>query len=181
MTTVPIDSANDKVVIQDATDSTLKLVTASSIAAIKAIYSEKISVGQTVTFASISNTYAYNANGGSQFQYAHTFKTVGNTAIIGMSVPVKITASLADVYIIITDGPASPSSSNVIAVASAQTAYSSGLSVINLTTKFVSTSSTHTFYVWVASNSATVTFNTFSGGSPTWFFPNSAFTLIETA
>ena len=183
MTTVPIDSANDKVVIQDATDSTLKLITASSISAVKAIYSEKISVGQSVSFASISNTYAYNANGGSQFQYAHTFKTVGNTAIISMSVPVKITTALADAYIIITDGPSSPSSSNVIAVASAQTSYSNGLAVINLTTKFVSTSSTHTFYVWVASSSGSGTFNTFSisGGTPTWFVPNSVFTLIETA
>ena len=183
MTTVPIDSANDKVVIQDATDSTLKLITASSISAVKAIYSEKISVGQSVTFASISNTYAYNANGGSQFQYAHTFKTVGNTAIISMSVPVKITAAGSKVYLIITDGPSSPTSSNVIACGVGSVGFADGETNISFSTKFVSTSSSHTFYVWVASSGVSADFNTYSpaGGTPAWFVENSVFTLIETA
>lgn len=183
MTTVPIDSANDKVVIQDATDSTLKLITASSIAAVKAIYSEKISVGQSVTFASISNTYAYNANGGSQFQYAHTFKTVGNTAIISMSVPVKITAAGSKVYLIITDGPSSPTSSNVIACGVGSVGFADGETNISFSTKFVSTSSSHTFYVWVASSGVSATLNTYSpaGGTPAWFVENSLFSLIETA
>jgi fibronectin-binding autotransporter adhesin len=183
MTTVPIDSANDKVVIQDATDSTLKLITASSISAVKAIYSEKISVGQSITFASISNTYAYNANGGSQFQYAHTFKTVGNTAIISMSVPVKITAAGSKVYLIITDGPSSPTSSNVIACGVGSVGFADGETNISFSTKFVSTSSSHTFYVWVASSGVSATLNTYSpaGGTPAWFVENSLFSLIETA
>lgn len=183
LSTVPIDSANDKVLIQDATDSKIRLITASSVAAVKAIYSEKISNTQSVTFAGISNTYAYNANGGSQFQYAHTFKSVGNAAIISMSVPVKITSALADVYVMITDGPSTPSTSNVIGSGFAHAAYSNGIVVVNFTTKFISTSSSHTFYVWVASNSGSAVFNTFSisGGTPSWFVANSTFSLIETA
>jgi hypothetical protein len=184
LSTVPIDSANDKVVVTDySTSNKLKLVAVSSLTSVKAIYSEKISVGQSVTFASISNTYAYNANGGSQFQYAHTFKTVGNTAIISMSVPVKITAAGSQVYVIITDGSSTPSASNVIASGVASVGFSNGETTVSLSTKFVSTSSTHTFYVWVASSGVSATFNVYSptGGTPTWFVPNSVFTLIETA
>jgi hypothetical protein len=182
MTTVPIDSANDKLLIQDATDNNVRLVTASSVTPIKAIYSEKISNTQSFTFSSITSVYAYNANGGSQFQYTHTFKNIGNTAIISMSVPAKL-ATASQVYVIIADGSSVPSIANVIACGVASVGSANGETTISLSTKFVSTSLSHTFYIWVAGSGSSATLNTYTpaGGLPGYFYPNSIFSLIETA
>jgi hypothetical protein len=182
VSTVAIDPANDKLLIQDATDNNVRLVTASSVTPIKAIYSEKISNTQSFTFSSITSVYAYNANGGSQFQYTHTFKNIGNTAIISMSVPAKL-ATASQVYVIIADGSSVPSIANVIACGVASVGSANGETTISLSTKFVSTSLSHTFYIWVAGSGSSATLNTYTpaGGLPGYFYPNSIFSLIETA
>jgi hypothetical protein len=182
VSTVPIDPANDKLLIQDATDNNVRLVTASSVTPIKAIYSEKISNTQSFTFSSITSVYAYNANGGSQFQYTHTFKNIGNTAIINMSVPAKL-ATASQVYVIIADGSSVPSIANVVACGVASVGSANGETTISLSTKFVSTSLSHTFYIWVAGSGSSATLNTYTpaGGLPGYFYPNSIFSLIETA
>ena len=182
VSTVAIDPANDKLLIQDATDNNVRLVTASSVTPIKAIYSEKISNTQSFTFSSITSVYAYNANGGSQFQYTHTFKNIGNTAIINMSVPAKLTTA-SQVYVIIADGSSVPSIANVVACGVASVGSANGETTISLSTKFVSTSLSHTFYIWVAGSGSSATLNTYtpSGGLPGYFYPNSIFSLIETA
>jgi hypothetical protein len=182
VSTVAIDPANDKLLIQDATDNNVRLVTASSVTPIKAIYSEKISNTQSVTFSGITSVYPYNANGGSQFQYTHTFKNIGNTAIINMSVPAKL-ATASQVYVIIADGSSVPSIANVIACGVASVGFANGETTISLSTKFVSTSLSHTFYVWVAGSGSSATLNTYTpaGGLPGYFYPNSIFSLIETA
>jgi hypothetical protein len=182
VSTVAIDPANDKLLIQDATDNNVRLVTASSVTPIKAIYSEKISNTQSFTFSSITSVYAYNANGGSQFQYTHTFKGIGNTAIINMSVPAKL-ATASQVYVIIADGSSLPSIANVIACGVASVGSANGETTISLSTKFVSTSLSHTFYIWVAGSGSSATLNTYTpaGGLPGYFYPNSIFSLIETA
>ena len=182
VSTVAIDPANDKLLIQDATDNNVRLVTASSVTPIKAIYSEKISNTQSFTFSSITSVYAYNANGGSQFQYTHTFKNIGNTAIINMSVPAKL-ATASQVYVIIADGSSVPSIANVVACGVASVGSANGETTISLSTKFVSTSLSHTFYIWVAGSGSSATLNTYTpaGGLPGYFYPNSIFSLIETA
>jgi hypothetical protein len=182
VSTVAIDPANDKLLIQDATDNNVRLVTASSVTPIKAIYSEKISNTQSFTFSSITSVYPYNANGGSQFQYTHTFKNIGNTAIISMSVPAKL-ATASQVYVIIADGSSVPSIANVIACGVASVGSANGETTISLSTKFVSTSLSHTFYIWVAGSGSSATLNTYTpaGGLPGYFYPNSIFSLIETA
>jgi hypothetical protein len=182
VSTVAIDPANDKLLIQDATDNNVRLVTASSVTPIKAIYSEKISNTQSFTFSSITSVYAYNANGGSQFQYTHTFKNIGNTAIISMSVPAKLTTA-SQVYVIIADGSSVPSIANVIACGVASVGSANGETTISLSTKFVSTSLSHTFYIWVAGSGSSAILNTYTpaGGLPGYFYPNSIFSLIETA
>jgi hypothetical protein len=182
VSTVAIDSANDKIFIQDATDNKVRLVVSNSVTTTKAVYSEKISNTQFFTFAGITNVYPYNANGGSQFQYTHTFKTIGNTAIISMSVPVKVATS-SQVYLIIADGSSVPSIANVIACGIASVGSANGETTISFSTKFVSTSLSHTFYIWAAGSGTTATYNTYtpSGGLPGYFYPNSIFSLIETA
>jgi hypothetical protein len=182
VSTVAIDSANDKIFIQDATDNKVRLVVSSSVTTTKAVYSEKISNTQFFTFSGITNVYPYNANGGSQFQYTHTFKTIGNTAIISMSVPVKVATS-SQVYLIIADGSSVPSIANVIACGIASVGSANGETTISFSTKFVSTSLSHTFYIWAAGSGTTATYNTYtpSGGLPGYFYPNSIFSLIETA
>jgi hypothetical protein len=182
VSTVAIDSANDKIFIQDATDNNVRLVVSSSVTTTKAVYSEKISNTQFFTFSGITNVYPYNANGGSQFQYTHTFKTIGNTAIISMSVPVKVATS-SQVYLIIADGSSVPSIANVIACGIASVGSANGETTISFSTKFVSTSLSHTFYIWAAGSGTTATYNTYtpSGGLPGYFYPNSIFSLIETA
>jgi len=182
ISTVAIDSANDKIFIQDATDNKVRLVVSSSVTTTKAVYSEKISNTQFFTFAGITNVYPYNANGGSQFQYTHTFKTIGNTAIISMSVPVKVATS-SQVYLIIADGSSVPNIANVIACGIASVGSANGETTISFSTKFVSTSLSHTFYIWAAGSGTTATYNTYtpSGGLPGYFYPNSIFSLIETA
>jgi hypothetical protein len=182
VSTVAIDPANDKLLIQDATDNNVRLVTASSVTPIKAIYSEKISNTQSFTFSSITSVYAYNANGGSQFQYTHTFKNIGNTAIINMSVPAKL-ATASQVYVIIADGSSVPSIANVVACGVASVGSANGETTISLSTKFVSTSLSHTFYIWVAGSGSSATLNNYTpaGGLPGYFYPNSIFSLIETA
>ena len=182
VSTVAIDSSNDKIFIQDATDNKVRLVVSSSVTTTKAIYSEKISNTQFFTFASITSVYPYNANGGSQFQYTHTFKAIGNTAIISMSVPVKMAIS-SQAYLIIADGSSVPSVANVIACGIASVGSANGETTISFSTKFVSTSLSHTFYIWAAGSGTSATYNTYtpSGGLPGYFYPNSIFSLIETA
>ena len=182
VSTVAIDSSNDKIFIQDATDNKVRLVVSSSVTTTKAIYSEKISNTQFFTFSGITNVYPYNANGGSQFQYTHTFKAIGNTAIISMSVPVKMAIS-SQAYLIIADGSSVPSVANVIACGIASVGSANGETTISFSTKFVSTSLSHTFYIWAAGSGTSATYNTYtpSGGLPGYFYPNSIFSLIETA
>jgi hypothetical protein len=184
----PIDS--DTILIRDsAASNALKTSTISSIYYIKFIYSEDIfkssSGGQIMAISSSAGVAVQQSGSTSDWTYTWTPKTVGNKALIRVSVPF-LPQNDATCYVGILESPYS-TPSNVIS-ASGVYGDSTAFNTMQTDVLFVSTASTHTFKIIVGSNQSmniTVASNPFGSyfsqtGSST-FQAKVHFELIEFA
>ena len=172
--TTPI--AADTVLLRDSADSNkLKLVAFSSVGAAKFIYSETISRApgseQSNTLASppsFPGSYAALQQSGSTSDWSYTWtpKTIGNKALLKVSIPVT-TSSDVSIYAGIVKDSASLGVGEVIAVAGC---YASDFRAVVLIAEctFTSTAATHTFKVWFGSAQAS-TLTIAQNGTATWF------------
>jgi hypothetical protein len=150
--TTPVDA--DTVLIRDsAASNALKTSTISSISSVKFVWSEEIvkpsGAGQYMVVSSGSGTPIQESGSTSDWSYTWTPKTVGNKAIIRVSVPFQPQFD-ALCYVGIAQSPYSLPGD----VISASGVYAESTSANTMSTDvfFVSTASTHTFKILVTSN-----------------------------
>lgn len=168
--------AADTFLIRDSADSNrVKRIASSAVGAAKFIYSETISrapgTEQSNTLASPpSFTASYAALQQSlstaDWSYTWTPKTVGNKALIKVSIPVTPSSDVA-IYAGIVKDSTSLGVGEVIAVAGGYAADSRTVVLIAECT-FTSTAASHTFKVWFGPSAAS-TLTVALNGTATWF------------
>lgn len=168
--------AADTFLVRDSADSNkLKTVVASAVGAAKFIYSETISrapgTEQSNTLASppsFTASYAALQQSGSTADWSYTWtpKTVGNKALIKVSIPVTPSSDVA-IYAGIVKDSTSLGVGEVIAVAGGYAADSRTVVLIAECT-FTSTAASHTFKVWFGPSAAS-TLTVALNGTATWF------------
>jgi hypothetical protein len=190
LATKPTPIAADKLLLRDSEDSNkLKLVDFSSVGAAKFIYSETISRAQgseqTATIGAGGYDVLEQSGSTSDWSYTWTPKTVGNKALLKVSIPITSSNDTTVYAAIVKDSGAA---GDVVAV-SGQYASGGFPMVLIVEGTFTSTASTHTFKVWFgpsgSTTSMTIAENT-NGGNASWFNNNAStrnakvqFELIE--
>jgi fibronectin-binding autotransporter adhesin len=185
--TVPVDA--DTVLLRDsAASNALKTASIGTIGAVKFVYSEEIvkpsTTGQFMSISSGVGTAIQESGSTSDWSYTWTPKTVGNKALIKVSVPFQ-PQNDGICYVGIAQSPyAQPGD-----IISASGVYGESTSFNTMSTNicFVSTVSTYTFKILVTSNQTmgiTVAANTggsYFNQSSSTFHAKVHFELIEFA
>jgi len=185
--TVPVDA--DTVLLRDsAASNALKTASIGTIGAVKFVYSEEIvkpsTLGQFMSISSGVGTAIQESGSTSDWSYTWTPKTVGNKALIKVSVPFQ-PQNDGICYVGIAQSPyAQPGD-----IISASGVYGESTSFNTMSTNicFVSTVSTYTFKILVTSNQTmgiTVAANTggsYFNQSSSTFHAKVHFELIEFA
>jgi hypothetical protein len=159
----PIDA--DTVLLRDsAASNALKTATVSSINKVKFVYSEGFAKtggsGQTITVATPGTGYVIQL-AGSTSDWTYTWNTtVGNKAIIRVSVPIQTTTPTpvdGPVYIGVAKDSASPTATDYIGVGGAYltAAQNSPVNVI-ADMVFTATATSHTFRIFVTGAAQTL-------------------------
>jgi hypothetical protein len=159
----PIDA--DTVLLRDsAASNALKTATVSSINRVKFVYSEGFAKtggsGQTITVATPGTGYVIQL-AGSTSDWTYTWNTtVGNKAIIRVSVPIQTTTPTpvdGPVYIGVAKDSASPTATDYIGVGGAYltAAQNSPVNVI-ADMVFTATATSHTFRIFVTGAAQTL-------------------------
>ncbi len=182
--------AADTFLVRDSADSNkLKTVVASAVGAAKFIYSETISRAQgseqSASIAAGGYAVLQQSGSASDWSYTWTPKTIGNKALLKVSLPVTASNDVTVYAAIVKDSGAV---GDVVAVCGQYV--SSGFpAVMIIQGAFTSTAATHTFKVWFgpsgSTTSMTIAQNT-NGGNADWFNNDSSsqnakvqFELIE--
>lgn len=165
--------AADTFLVRDSADSNkLKTVVASAVGAAKFIYSETISRSQgTEQSPSVpAGGYAVLQQSGSTADWSYTWtpKTVGNKALLKVSLPVTASNDVTVYAAIVKDSGAV---GDVVAVCGQYV--SSGFpAVMIIQGTFTSTAASHTFKVWFGPSGLTTTMTIAennNGGNADWF------------
>lgn len=165
--------AADTFLVRDSADSNkLKTVVASAVGAAKFIYSETISRAQgTEQSPSVpAGGYAVLQQSGSTADWSYTWtpKTVGNKALLKVSLPVTSSNDVTVYAAIVKDSGAV---GDVVAVCGQYV--SSGFpAVMIIQGTFTSTAASHTFKVWFGPSGLTTTMTIAennNGGNADWF------------
>lgn len=170
----PIDA--DTVLLRDsAASNALKTATVASLTTVRFAYSEDIvktsTSGQVSVVTGGAGTAIQQASSTSDWTYTWTPKTIGNKALIRVSMPVLM-ASDSYIYAGIVKSPYA--AADVIGVGGA---YGGNASPINAGAEavFTSTASSHVFKIWITSSiSQTLTIAANGGGS---YFGNTGSTF----
>jgi len=186
--TTPV--AADTVLLRDSADSNkLKLVAFSSVGAAKFIYSETISRAQgseqTATIGAGGYAVLQQSGSTSDWSYTWTPKTIGNKALLKVSIPITAGGDTVAYAAIVKD---SGVAGDVVAVCGQYAPNDRPITLI-IEGTFTSTASTHTFKVWFGPSGSSTTMaiaqNT-DGGNADWFNNNTStrnakvqFELIE--
>lgn len=184
---VPVDA--DTVLIRDsAASNVLKTASVGTIGVVKFLYSEGIvkssASGQYMSITAGTGTAVQESGSTSDWTYTWTPKTVGNKAIIRVSVPFQPQFD-AVCYVGIAKSPYSQPGD--IISASAVYGESTSFNTVSTDVVFTSTASSHTFKILVTANQSmaiTVAANTagsYFGQSGTTFQAKVQFELIEFA
>jgi hypothetical protein len=175
--TTPVDA--DTVLIRDsAASNALKTASVSSLGVVKFVYSEGFSKagggGQTIAITAGGGGYAIQEGGStSDWTYTWSPKTVGNKALIRVSVPVEVSVQ-GSVYIGVAKAPYSvPTDYIGVGAAYASAASSSPVNVL-ADMVFTSTAASHTFKIFITSASQTVVIAQNSAG---YYFGQTGSTL----
>lgn len=166
--TTPVDA--DTILIRDsAASNALKTSAISSISSVKFVWSEEIvkpsGAGQVMSISSGVGTAIQESGSTSDWTYTWTPKTVGNKALIRVSVPFQ-PQNDGICYVGIAQSPyAQPGD-----VISASGVYAESTSFNTMSTDifFVSTASSHTFKILVTSNQ-TMSITVAANGSGSYF------------
>lgn len=162
--------AADTLLIRDSADSNkLKTVAVSTVGAAKFIYSETIvkPVGSEQALILAAGGYGTLQQSGSTSDWTYTWtpKSIGNKAIIKVSVPIIVNNGTG-AYVGIVDG-----ASTVVGVGAAMVnAYQQIVLIAECT--FTSTAATHTFKVWIGSSTASALTLAYNAAAGTWFNNN---------
>lgn len=162
--------AADTFLVRDSADSNkLKTVAASTVGAAKFIYSETIvkPVGSEQALSLGPGVYGTLQQSGSTSDWTYTWtpKSIGNKAIIKVSVPVIVNNGTG-AYVGIVDG-----ASTVVGVGAAMVNANQQIVVIAECT-FTSTAATHTFKVWIGSSVSSALTLAYNAAAGTWFNNN---------
>ena len=159
--------AADTFLIRDSADSNrVKRIASSAVGAAKLIYSETIvkPVGSEQSFSVGPGAYSTLQQSGSASDWTYTWtpRSIGNKALIKVSVPIYVTNGTI-AYVGIVDG-----ASTVIGVGGAQVNASNQIVVIAECT-FTSTAASHTFKVWVGSSQSNTLTLADNSAAASWF------------
>lgn len=162
--------AADTFLIRDSADSNrVKRIASSAVGAAKLIYSETIvkPVGSEQSFSVGPGAYSTLQQSGSASDWTYTWtpRSIGNKALIKVSVPIYVTNGTI-AYVGIVDG-----ASTVIGVGGAQVNASNQIVVIAECT-FTSTAASHTFKVWVGSSQSNTLTLADNSAAASWFNNN---------
>lgn len=162
--------AADTFLIRDSADSNrVKRIASSAVGAAKLIYSETIvkPVGSEQSFSVGPGAYSTLKQSGSASDWTYTWTpiSIGNKALIKVSVPISVTNGTI-AYVGIVDG-----ASTVIGVGGAQVNATNQIVVIAECT-FTSTAASHTFKVWVGSSDSSTLTLAKNSAAASWFNNN---------
>jgi hypothetical protein len=182
--TTPVDA--DTVLLRDsAASNALKTAAVSTLSVVKFTYSEDIvktsTVGQVSAITSGTGTAIQQSGSTADWTYTWTPKTVGNKALIRISIPAQLTND-GYLYAGIVKSPYA--AADVLGVGSC---YGGNASPVNVGAEavFTSTASSHTFKIWItvgSSQNVTIAANpnpSYFGQTGTTFQAKVHFELIE--
>jgi hypothetical protein len=174
--TVPVDA--DTILLRDsAASNALKTTAVSALSVVKFVYSEGFSKtgggGQSIAITTGNPVAIQEAGSTSDWTYTWSPKTVGNKALIRVSVPVEASVQ-GSIYIGIAKNPYSaPGDFIGVGAAYASAAAASPVNVI-ADMVFTSTSSSHTFKIYIVSATQTLVIARNSAG---YYFGQTGSTL----
>lgn len=184
----PVDA--DTVLLRDsAASNALKTSTVSSLNTIKFIYSEGFSKtgggGQSASITTGSATAIQEGGSTSDWTYTWTPKTVGNKAIIRVSVPIEVGVQ-GSMYIGVAKSPYSAPNDYIGVGAAFVSASASSPANVVADMVFTSTAASHTFKIFVTGATQTVviarnSFGYYFGQTGTTLQGKVQFELIEYA
>lgn len=184
----PVDA--DTVLLRDsAASNALKTSTVSSLNTIKFIYSEGFSKtgggGQSASITTGSATAIQEGGSTSDWTYTWTPKTVGNKAIIRVSVPIEVGVQ-GSMYIGVAKSPYSAPNDYIGVGAAFVSASASSPANVVADMVFTSTAASHTFKIFVTGATQTVViarngFGYYFGQTGTTLQGKVQFELIEYA
>ena len=175
--TTPVDA--DTVLLRDsAASNALKTASVSTLGVVKFVYSEGFSKagggGQTIAITAGGGGYAIQEGGSpSDWTYTWSPKTIGNKALIRISVPVEVSVQ-GSVYIGVAKSPYNvPADYIGVGAAYASAAAASPVNVI-ADMVFTSTAASHIFKIFITSATQTVVIARNSAG---YYFGQTGSTL----